>query len=133
MRFEYTAKRNLATGHTVDTNYEIVIYGWTIEPRFNAVGPENVSLDGTLERELYRIDTEYRVQTDAIDDGQDLENFEEFLHSVMGGESFTFDPDSDVAASAVNPLTCILKSRRLSRVRVSPLKFQFTFDVRTVP
>lgn len=133
MRFEYTAKRNIATGHTLDDPYEIVIPGWVIEPAFSAVGPENVSLDGSLERELYRIDTEYRVQTDAIDAGTDLEIFEEFLHSVMGGESFTFDPDSEIAATPVNPLTCILKSRRLTRNRVTPLRFQFTFDVRTIP
>lgn len=132
MRFEYTATRNLATGHVLDDSYEIILGGWVIEPTHVSVGPENTSVDGTLERELYRMDLQYRVQTDAIEAGQDLENFEEFLYSVAASETFTFDPDAETA-TPVTPLTCIMVSRRFPRQRISSQKFQFTFDVRVAP
>lgn len=132
MRFEYVAKRNIASGHTLDDNYEIVIFGWVIDPSYDMVGPENESLDGSIERELLRIDTEYRVQTDALASGSAVLEFEEFLHSVAAGETFTFDPDSDTVATPVNPLTVKMKTRRFTRERISPGQFQFTFDMRVI-
>lgn len=132
MRLIYSAKRNLATGHSVDTQYEIAIPAWVMEPRFLGIGPENRSIDGSFERELYRIDTEYRVQTDRVESGQDVENFEEFLWSVSGGETFTFDPTSDTATVAGDPTTAMMISRRFNRTLISPGNYQYSFDVRTL-
>jgi len=133
VRFEYTALRNLATGHTLSADYEIAIPAWEVDPEFKPETSANTSLNGQVETELYRIDTRWAVLTDLIDSGQDLENFEEFLFSVSGGEDFTFDPDSDVATVAVNPLSCILDTRTIRRRRPSPGKFQFGFTVLQIP
>lgn len=134
MRIVYEAvDRKLATGHSAATEYEIVVYGWTVDPQFDMVGPENESLDGTIERDLLRTTTEWTVRTDLIEAGQDLENFEEFLFSVAAGESFTFDPESDQAGVDVRPLSCRMQSRRFRRSRPAPGRFQFQFTVRELP
>lgn len=133
MRFEYTAVRRVTSGHTSGNGYEIVIYGHVIDMTLEDVGPRNYSIDGTQQKELWRIEERWRVTTDYIAEGTAGDEFEEFLASVMGGESFVFDPESDTAATAVNPKTVKMRTRSFKRSRPSPGRFQYTFEMEVVP
>lgn len=134
MRFIYTAidRGYLVSGHTVDDAYEIVIFGDPIDPSYESVGNQNESIDGTVEREHWNLRTEWRVQTDLIQTGSELDSFMEFITSVIAGEEFTFDPESDEVGVDVAPVTCQMKTRRFSRRRANGSNFTFTFDVRVV-
>lgn len=103
MRIIYNAKRNLATGHSLDEIYEIVIAGEVIDPEFLAQRTENTSMDGTEEFELHNIRTDWIIRTDIVQEGQATEDFEEFIWSTMAGEVFTFDPFSDQVGVDVAP------------------------------
>lgn len=74
-------------------------------------------MDGTEEFELHSIRTEWHLRTDLIFEGQDTENFEEFLWSTMGGEVFTFDPFSDQLGVDVSPRLVRLIPKRIRRRR----------------
>ena len=107
MRLEYDALRNLATGHTLNTQYEIAGPHEEALPDWASVGARNRALEGPLEVDLQYIDEVWRLVTDWYT-GQDRENIEEFWHSVAGGEVFTFDPDSNTAGVPVNAFNCKL-------------------------
>lgn len=131
MRIEYVATRKLAPGHSVDTSYELAVYADTLDSDIDAKGSRQVSLDRSrVESELYGIDRLYSVVTDHIPIGQASAEFEEFLESVINGENFIFDPDSDVVASIVNPLSALLESTGYSPRRNLPGHFQYAFTVR---
>ena len=93
--FTYTASRNLKTGHTAGTEYTITIglqqYDGDIP---KPVKNEHRSLSGFTVTTLHRIDVELQVLTDYINsDGTgtpDVDDFDEFLASVAGGEVFEF-------------------------------------------
>lgn len=131
MRIAYIATRNLAAGHDVDTEYEIVVIAQTMDRSVSADVNRQISLDRTrVESELRGFDRLYDVVTDHIAIGAATNEFEEFLESVINGESFTFDPDSDVAATAVNALTAILESEGYRPQRNLPGHYQYAFTVR---
>lgn len=130
MRFIYTAKRNLATGHTVDTQYEIVIGGRAIDMSSQRVIASDRALDGTTETDLKYIDKLWNVTTGTINTGQDLENFEELIDSVSAGESFTFDPDGTQLGVPVNERTVELVSVGHRRQRQSPLSYVYPLQMR---
>lgn len=130
MRIEYIATRNLASGHDVDTQYEISVFAQELDPTVSAEVERNISLDRTgVESELRGIDRLYDVQTDHIPIGQETAEFEEFLQSVINGETFTFDPDSD-DATVVSPVTAMLESTRYRPRRSIPGHYQYSFQVR---
>lgn len=131
MRIEYIATRNLATGHDSETEYEIVVLAQTMDREVSASISRQISLDRSrVESEIRGFDRLYDVLTDHIEIGQATDEFEEFLESVINGESFTFDPDSDVAETPVNAQTAILESTSYRPQRTIPGHFQYAFTVR---
>ncbi len=127
---EYVAKRRLVPGHLVDEPYTIVIAGGPIDTTFLHDRLENESLDGTREVELLALKDEWNCRTDAIFTGLPLRQFEEFLASVAGGESFTFDPESDVPGQAIAPRRVSLLPSSLRRQRVTHNSFRFDIRMR---
>jgi len=131
MRIEYTARRNLAAGHTLDGAYEIVVLGERWEPAFDFEQTRNVSLDRSrVEVDLWGTEQFIDVTTDFIPIGTATAHFEEFLHSVAAGEDFLFDPSSDTAALAVSPLTVMMESSKYRRDRSMPGYYRYSFVVR---
>lgn len=132
MRIEYVARRNLAPGHNLETNYEIVVFAAQLDTSIDFATTRNISLDRSrVETDYWGSDHTIDVTTDWIPIGQSTQNFEEFLWSVAAGEEFTFDPDSDVAATPVNALTCVMESNGYRPDRV-PGHLQYRFTVRVV-
>lgn len=67
------------------------------------------SIGGQLETLLHRHEVQWQITTSNLTDTE-LEQFREFLYSVEGGESFTFDRDGTIAVPD-NAITCTLASR----------------------
>lgn len=131
MRITYTARRKLVSGHTAATSYDIAVVAADLLPDLDIERNETESLSGKVESNLSRLKDMWRVETDYIEIGDDLDEFTEFLASVANGETFTFDPDSDDVGTAVSPTTVMLSGRSQWRKRrVGPRHFTFTFDVR---
>jgi len=134
MRFIYEARRRLATGHILNDEYEIALAGEVIDQQVEAKRKDTLSLDGTAETDLQYVDMDWFVTTDIIADGQDAENFLEFISSTAGGagETFTFDPLSDVVGVDVQPTLVWMVSKRFRRNRKHPQYFQYTLRMREV-
>ena len=117
MRFTYTARRELVGGHSLASEYDYVIHGARIDRSRKIVREDTVALDGTRESDFQRFDVLWDVTTDFLETPEALAQFEEFVASVAGGETFVFDPDA-VSTADVNPQTVTLESSRLNRRRV---------------
>lgn len=131
MRLIYTAKRNLAPGHTLEEEYEIARPHEDALPTLVRDVEEQRALNGTSETDLNYTDRTWTIITDHItNDAQLLAEHDEFFASVSVGEIFIFDPDSDVAGVDVNPLSCKMVSKSFPRRRTGPLSFKYSFKVR---
>lgn len=125
--FKYFAKRNLKAGHVVDTEYTITTELHQIDDEMPAPDKvEHRTLNGGLVTVLFHIDTMINITTDFIEsDGTgtpDTADYDEFFHSVAGGEEFVFNNGSDQA---------VIMTSRPTRVRTGT-KFNYQFQVRTV-
>lgn len=132
MRFIYQAKRKLATGHVLDDTYEILIAGEVIDPSYDSDRTQNESLDNTIEVEFFGIVDYWDVVTDKIADGQDAENFLEFIASTAAGETFSFDPTGEELGVDDDPRSVLMVSDKLRRSRPSPLYFQYSLRMREI-
>ena len=128
MRFTYSAKRSITAGHSATVQYDFIIAGARIDQEFDAIREETISLSGEQESDLQRIDEMWSCTTDFVETPERRALFEEFLHSVMGGEQFTFDPDA-TGASDVDPHTVVLVSKGVRRRRVGVIS-SYTYDLR---
>jgi hypothetical protein len=96
MRVTYTAKRSLASGHSAATSYDLDMFTQESERTYTPTRKRSVAIDGTEENLLLRVESTWSVVTDhftrtgSAPTTRDL--FVEFIASVMGGESFVFDP-----------------------------------------
>lgn len=98
--FTYTALRNLKSGHSADTEYTITSELMAIDDDMpTADKAETISIGGNVKTILRRVDQFLDIETDYVNrDGSgtpDYEDWEEFLHSVAGGELFVFNNGSD--------------------------------------
>ena len=122
---KYFASRNLKSGHTSGTEYTITVDLQKLDSSPKPVTVEHRSLSGYSVRTLHRIDVEYDVTTDLINaDGTgtpDTDDFDEFMHSVAGGETFTFNAGSDVSVVMVGSPT---------RTRESVLFYTYSWKMR---
>jgi hypothetical protein len=133
VRIEYTATRNIASGHTLNEVYEIVVLGEQYEPEFKFAQTRQVSLDRSrTEVDLWGSDQLIAVVTDLIAVGSATNIFEEFLHSVAAGEQFVFDGASDTAATEVDAINVIMESSSYRREKPIPGYHQYRFTVRAV-
>ena len=132
MRVEYTARRNIAPGHTLNEAYELVVLGEQYEDDFAFADTRNISLDKSrVEVDLWGVEQTIDVVTDLIPVAS-ASLWEEFFHSVAAGEDFIIDLGSDVAESVVSPLTVIMESNRYRRSKPINGYVQYRFEVRAV-
>lgn len=131
MRIQYVATRNLAPGHQLEAEYEIVVLAQSLDRDVSAEVNRQISLDRSrVESELRGFDRFYDVLTDHIQIGSATAEFEEFLESVINGESFSFDPDSDTEGLEVRPMTVMLETTSYRPQRNIPGHYQYSFTVR---
>ena len=127
MRFDYTASRQLAPGHSVGEAYSILMGQLTADPDDLPEATQTIALNGDRETVLMRIDGVYDVVTDLVEDGQPRAEFREFLSSVADGQVFTFDPDA-TSATDVSPVQVIMDmTRRWRASRPGPRHWQWAF------
>jgi hypothetical protein len=132
LRIEYTALRNLAPGHDVESGYELVVFAEAYAPDTNFAQIRNTSLDRSrTEVDLIGHETLINVTTDLIPSSS-VPLWEEFFHSVAAGEDFIIDLESDVSEEAENPISVIMESGRYTREKPIPGYVQYRFTVRTV-
>lgn len=135
MRIEYTALRNIASGygHVLNDSYEIAVIASVIEPEFVSDQVRQTSLDRSrIEVEVLGEYRTFDVTTDFMPVGEQTAIFEEFLQSVIRGESFVLDPDSDEVGDSVDPATVMLESVRYRRDRSLPGHYAYQFSARTI-
>lgn len=131
MRFRYTAKRSLISGHVAETEYDLIVHGAAIDPSRRYRGEAQEALDGSVEANLHRIERYWSVQTDHIL-GSSLPQWHEFLDSVAARETFTFDPYA-MSVTEVSPVTAWLDTDRVQPRRVGVLdRWVLAFTVREV-
>ena len=129
----YTAKRYLAPGHTVDTEYSIDVGMQLInDDEEKHERKSHRSLSGKTETWLQRIDRYVTFQTVPIQEGTTLYyEIREFLSSVAGGESFVIDAWGRVATPN-NPTSFILESVSPAQ-RIDTLRYKtFSFKARII-
>lgn len=105
--FTYTAKREIASGHSASTTYTIDVKCIEIKPGRDIKKNESRAMDGiTTETQLvYNLKT-WKITTQALV-GTPLDYMREFLQSVIGGETLQFD-EFGFAASPDNAISAIL-------------------------
>lgn len=94
--FTYTAKRKIKTGHVLDDPYiiSIDVQSGDIQPA--PVQQVNISLSGRQVTTVSRLDEKTSLVTDFFNAGTtpDFDDLQEFIYSVIHGESFTYDDGS---------------------------------------
>lgn len=98
--FTYTAKRQIKSGHSADTQYTITTDLHQVDGGMPVASKtEHRTLGGNQVTVLSYVDEFISVTTDWINaDGTgspDVDDYREFLFSVAGGEEFTFNNGED--------------------------------------
>ena len=124
--FTYVAKRELITGHTVDTVYDLE-YGLLVLDRSrDTKKSESIALDGSQETILHRQKTVFSVMTRC--DATTILQWREFIASIDGGEAFVFDEFGTIAVPD-NGINCRLvgktRERRIQKMNKYDCSWQF--------
>lgn len=126
----YTAKRRLMSGHVVATQYSIDFEAEVLSPDY----PQNVghieALDSSRDTLLWSVSEVWSVVVEEIHHSA-MPIWLEFLHSVVGGEQFVFDPYG-TAAVPVSPMTVELNDKFSTPRHGQSYKFMPTFSVRVL-
>ena len=124
--FSYTAKRNLISGHSVDTVYDLDYLLLSLDRRPNTKKNAKKSFDGTIETILH-----YHKETISVSvrvDAAGVLQFREFMGSIAGGEAFIFDETGTVAVP-VNGINCRVsgphRERRVQKLNKYDCFFSF--------
>lgn len=137
----YTAKRSLISGHSAESSYSMDIDMEQIGIQDLSINDsEHIALNGSTEGIFYGAVVEYQLTTVPLgeDDNGDFDKMREFITSVFGSASFTFDAYGTVA-SPLNAQTCVLVPGSHSYNRIAPTKltsaptFTVSFKIRTLP
>lgn len=131
MRLIYNATRKIAPGHVADQEVEIAMGHAEALPQDRQDSQSRTALDGSEERDLHNITTEWAVTTDHLSPAQ-VALFREFFASLAAGETCIFDPDSDIEEVDVSPVTCLLVSTNHGPTRVAPQRFTYQFRLKEV-
>ena len=128
-RVSYTALRSLKNGvsvnDTVHLDFEVTKLDRSTKPQRT----DHISLDGSQVSSRDRTDILFRVETVPA---LSLDDFRQFLDSVDGGETFTFDPYGTFA-SPVAAQTAVLSSKGYKEKRTNQRWLSVSFTVRIVP
>jgi len=99
----YIAKEEIASGHTVDTEYTLTFEADVYNPSTQFIQNTPTSLDGSRETVHIRDDEFYEVNAVFIVKA-DLQYFKEFIYSTKLSQSFTFTDDgTDYSVVADKP------------------------------
>lgn len=126
--FTYTAKRELKSGHSADTQYTITTGLLVLDDEMPRPEKEEHRAigGGASVTVLHRVDEEISVTTAHINsDGTgtpDTDDWREFFFSTSAGESFTFNNGADQTCEMVGT----------PRRRRSGLHFNFSFRFRVI-
>jgi len=128
----YTAKRNIASGHVLNTEYDLDFTASQLNRMNDTKRIQRMSLNGTTETLRYTGLEYYQVTANEIHI-DNIPYFREFLESVDGGETFVFDPYG-TAASPDNPISqCILESNSYTEARINTSSyFNISFRIRVL-
>lgn len=135
MRITYTAKRGIASGHSVGVSYNIDLYTGVPTPIVEPAARVAVAIDGTRETLLLRVGRTWQFTSDHFTRTGSPSTFDvvaEFLASVAGGEEFTFDPWRVPGGSSVAPVACVLEAGNVAPVDPGYPVFALTATVREV-
>lgn len=127
----YLALRSRKAGvnenDSVDFDFDVSVVDRSTKP----IKGSSISLNGYEETTRDRTDEFYKITTIPVLEA-DFDDFRQFLDSVDGGETFTFDPYG-TNASPVQAMNCILSSKGYTEKRVSQRYLSVTFTVRVHP
>lgn len=126
----YTAKRRVISGHTAGVSYSVDFDADVLQPNFPQKVDHVEALDGSRDTLLWNVRETWSVTVTAIAAAQ-LNAWLEFLQSVVGGESFTFDPYG-TAAAPVSPLTVELEGEFSTPRHGETMYFNPAFSVRVL-
>ena len=124
----YTATRNISSGHSASTEYQLECEMVQLDPSIQAQKQRNQSQGGNAEVILHRIDTGYSFKSSYIED-TDKAVWDEFLHSVAGGESFVFDAFGTIASADNEETVVMIGSPTWNRASHDAWQVAFKMDV----
>ncbi len=131
MRIEYSATRNIMSGHTLNNVYD---YDYDVESARKSVEINKstpMSLSGKVETHLNGYNTYWDVTTTWINRTNDLPQWEELMDSTLGGEAILFDPWGTLAVpSAGYPVTAIIMSNSWALNMVTYDEMTISFRVK---
>jgi len=104
--FNYTAKRNVTGGRSVDSSYNLTLNLTRFDRKPKRAVKTATSLSGRQFNTFHRLEIFRDIQTAAEDDNDTLAQAREFLDSCAGGETFQIDSvdhvlDGDYSESLV--------------------------------
>lgn len=139
LALEYNATTT-AQAHAVGSSYSIGFDALSLDSDFTIVSKDHISLGGGSQGVISRIEERWSTKTDIIEE-TDLPKWREFLKSVAGNETFTFDPygtttvGSDglrtITLSDVKNVKLDSKSWKEEREQ-STRKYRISFTVRVI-
>jgi ABC-type metal ion transport system substrate-binding protein len=124
MQIDYTAKRSLVGGHSVDTPYTITIGVEVFDRSPRWTGQVNRALSGNAVTLTHEFGHDYSITTIALDETDpvlNISHMREFLESVRLGETFQIDGQD---ATISDP------SGAYSESHIGYVYKQFSFSVR---
>lgn len=128
----WTTKRNPSSGHSIGVQYYLNFdLGIGSQKSYNSVRFINDSISGKREVIRHREDVIWLVVAANLP-VDDLDVWEEFLTSVVSGESFTFDPYGTYASPSSSAATVLMNSNNWVESPQSAVNdyFDITFEVR---
>jgi len=128
MQIDYTARRSIKAGHSVDTPYTIVVDLSRLDRKYATVGNQAVALSGTTYTTVHRREVLFDLQTTLIESSgtPDIADMLEFLDSVSSGESFSLDVSGTTETYV---LTSITRPYSTTRVGYDDI-YRYSFSVR---
>lgn len=128
MVVSYTAKRSIMSGHTAGTVYDLEFAASVINHARDTEKKTNIAKSGATVTLLHRIDKLIEVKS-AIVAQAERPAWEEFIDSVLGGESFSIDPYGTVAVPD-QPRSVILEGQVSEEREGTGMRWRFGFKVR---
>ena len=132
----YTATREIATGHSVDTEYTLDLQLAQKTPSGKARKTVQYSLSNKAAVTFHNVASTWKCLTIPLA-GTDREYMREFLYSVLD-QVFSFDPDNEAGASPTAQVNCVLVDGTVTETRAARTGtqandyFKFSFTIRQV-
>lgn len=126
----YIAKHSIAPGHTIDTEYTILVKAKELQKTFGIKRDDSESISGYRESVIQHRWREWNFKTIPLN-ATESAIFEEFLDSVLGGEVFDLDVSSNDTGNTPNLMQVQIDSKSVQRVAASGnAYFSYSFNVR---